>query len=179
MILFNPFQLLAQYNPFDLFDPFGLARPRPLALRGLDSRAAHDCAVIHAPSFAHPWSEAEFESLLASAACLADGAFEGDAGPLAGFVLSRRAADEAEILTIAFAPRLRRRGAGRALLERHMKRLGETGTTRLYLEAAEDNVAALALYRRLGFKEEGRRKGYYRRDDGPAMHALVMARSLG
>lgn len=178
MLLFNPFQLLQNYNPFDLFDPFGLLKARPLALRGIDSGQAAECAEIHAPSFAHAWSEEEFESLLASRACLADGAFEGDKGRLGGFVLSRRAADEAEILTIAVSPRLRRRGAGKSLLQRHMKRLADGGTRRLFLEVAEDNPPALALYRGLGFSEEGRRKGYYRRSDGPAANALVMARAL-
>jgi ribosomal-protein-alanine N-acetyltransferase len=178
MILFNPFQWLSFISPLDLFDPFGLLRPRPLALGPIDSRGAAACAAIHAPSFAHPWSEAEFESLLASSACLADGAFEGDEGPMQGFVLSRSAADEAEILTIAVQTRGRRRGTGKALLRRHMQRLSDKGVARLFLEVAEDNAAALALYRSLGFQQEGRRKGYYRRADGPAANALVMARTL-
>ncbi|QLP98641.1 MAG: GNAT family N-acetyltransferase [Rhodoblastus sp.] len=131
-----------------------------------------------ADGFAFAWSEAEFESLLASSACLCEGAFEGDRGPLTGFLLSRRAGDEAEILTIAVAPRQRRRGVGRELLTRQTRQLAELGVARLFLEVAEDNGPALALYRRFGFREEGRRKGYYRRADGPAANALVLAKDL-
>lgn len=175
---FNPFSFFTFYNPFALFDPWGLLRPRPVAYGPVDSRFAATCAELHAEGFAHGWSEAEFESLLASSACLCEGCYEGEDGPLTGFLLSRRAADEAEILTIAVAPRQRRRGIGAELLRRQTRRLAETGVRRLFLEVAEDNRPALALYRRLGFREEGRRKGYYRRADGPAANALVMARDL-
>ena len=174
---FNPFSYLT-FNPVDLFDPWGLWRPRPIAYGPVDSRLAPPCSELHAEGFAQGWSEAEFESLLASSACLCEGAFDGDRGPLAGFLLSRRALDEAEILTIAVAPRHRRRGIGRNLLRRQMRRLAESGVKRLFLEVAEDNIAALALYRSLGFREEGRRKGYYRREVGPAATALVLASDL-
>ncbi len=152
-------------------------RRRPLVARQIGSAAAGACAPIHAASFAHHWSEAEFESLLASAACVADGAYEGGGTRLAGFVLSRRAADEAEILTIATAPGQRRRGGARMLLARHMRRLADMGVARLFLEVAEDNEAALALYRRAGFSEAGRRKAYYPRPDGP-VSALILKREL-
>lgn len=175
---FNLFSYLQFYNPFAVFDPWGFFRPRPVAYAPVDSRFALPCAELHAQGFAHGWSEAEFESLLASAACLCEGGFEGENGPLSGFLLSRKAADEAEILTIAVASRQRRRGIGKELLRRQMRRLAECGVKRLFLEVAEDNVAALALYRSLGFREEGRRKGYYRRVDGPAANALVLARDL-
>jgi ribosomal-protein-alanine N-acetyltransferase len=175
---FNPFSYLAYYNPFAVFDPWSLWRPRPVCYGPVDSRLAETCAELHAHGFAHGWSEAEFESLLASAACLCEGAFEGDEGPLTGFLLSRKAADEAEILTIAVSPRQRRRGIGKELLRRQMRRLAESGVKRLFLEVAEDNAAARALYRSLGFREEGRRKGYYRRAEGPAANALVLALDL-
>lgn len=171
----NPFQY---FDPYAVFDPFGLWRPRALVYGIVDSREAGSCAQLHEGAFAHGWSEHDFESLLASSACCADGAFEGEGGPLAGFLLSRRAADEAEILTIAVAPRLRRRGVGKRLIQRQARRLAEMGARRLFLEVAEDNAGALALYRDLGFQQEGRRKGYYKRADGPAANALVLALDL-
>ena len=39
---------------------------------------------------------------------------------------------------------------------------------------AEDNAAAIALYRAAGFVEAGRRPGYYPRSDGPAAAALIL-----
>lgn len=148
-----------------------------LTARPIDATLAGRCAALHATSFAHGWSAAEFERLLASEACAADGAFAGV--EFAGFILSRQAADEAEILTVAVDPKFRRQGAGRILLSANLARLAARGATRLFLEVAEDNVAALALYRSFGFREEGRRKGYYRRADGEPVSAFVMARDLG
>ncbi len=156
----------------------GLMRRRPVVARPIGSEQAAACAAVHGPAFAHAWSEEEFESLLASAACRADGAFDGEAGRLIGFVLSRRAVDEAEILTVAVASAARRRGAGKMLIQRHLQRLRDDGVARLFLEVADDNAAAIALYRGAGFVEAGRRAGYYRRPDAPPGAALVLRRDL-
>lgn len=48
------------------------------------------------------------------------------------------------------------------------------GATRLFLEVAEDNAAARALYDRLGFEPAGRRPRYYSRPNGPAVDALLL-----
>ncbi|MGH6813569.1 MAG: GNAT family N-acetyltransferase, partial [Methylocella sp.] len=61
-------------------------------------------------SFAYPWQEADFEQLFVASGTFADGAIEAKEENLAGFVLSRVGAGEAEILTIAVAPAWRRRG---------------------------------------------------------------------
>ena len=156
----------------------GLMRRRPVVARSIGSDQAAACAAVHGPAFAHAWSEEEFESLLASSACRADGAFDGEAGKLIGFVLSRRAGDEAEILTVAVAAAARRRGAGKTLIRRHLERLRDDGVARLFLEVADDNAAAIALYRGAGFVEAGRRAGYYRRADAPPGNALILRRDL-
>jgi ribosomal-protein-alanine N-acetyltransferase len=52
------------------------------------------------------------------------------------------------------------------------------GVRRLHLEVAEDNLAGQALYQGLGFREVRRRRDYYRRADGRAVAALVLARSF-
>lgn len=152
-------------------------RKDPVTARPIRADMAGPCAGLHGGSFAHGWSEDELERLLASDACVADGAFCG--GAFAGFLLSRAASDEAEILTIAVDPAFRRRGAARAMLSVHLARLAARGVRRLFLEVAEDNPGAIALYRSFGFHEEGRRKGYYRRPDGQTASALVMARDIG
>ncbi len=97
---------------------------------------------------------------------------------LAGFILSRRALDEAEILTIVVDGRLRRQGCGERLLASHLARLTRQGVATLFLEVDKLNVAALALYRLHGFVEKGVRKGYYAKPDGTRSNALVMCRSL-
>lgn len=81
--------------------------------------------------------------------------------PDAGFVLARVAADEAEILTLAVAPAARRQGHGGALLACAMAAAAARGAATMFLEVAERNAAARALYAAAGFAEAGRRRRYY------------------
>ena len=145
----------------------------PRILRSSDGAA---CARLHATSFAHPWPANDFEALLLDPACSGEGLYAR--WGLAGFILSRRALDEAEILTIVVDRRLRRQGCGERLLASHLARLSRQGVANLFLEVDELNVAALALYRLHGFVEKGLRKGYYVKQDGTRANALIMCRSL-
>lgn len=83
------------------------------------------------------------------------------AGEPAGFVLGRVAAEEAEVLTLAVRPAARRGGAGAALMRALMAEAARRGATVLFLEVAEGNLAARALYAALGAAEAGRRRRYY------------------
>lgn len=133
-------------------------------------------AVAHADSFEDSWSADDIAALLAS-----PGAFamlvRDETGLVQAFALARAAADEAELLTLAVAPGVRRRGLGAALVEAVAGAAAAGGARRLFLEVAADNAAALALYRRAGFAPVGERPAYYRRAGGAA-DALVFARDL-
>lgn len=95
--------------------------------------------------------------------------------PGEGFVLARAAAGEAEILTLAVLPPARRRGLGQALVSGAMAlAIIRAQAEAMFLEVAEGNAGALALYGGLGFAEVGRRKRYY--PDGA--DALVLRRDL-
>lgn len=137
-------------------------------------------ADLHGASFDPAWDSAGIGRLMAPPAGLALVArsTQGTGLPVAGFVLARVAADEAEILSLAVAPAERGRGLARRLLETAMHDLAARGARRLFLEVAADNRAALALYGGLGFTEVGRRRHYYRRRDGAAVDAIVLSRSL-
>jgi ribosomal-protein-alanine N-acetyltransferase len=89
--------------------------------------------------------------------------------------MSQIAGDEAEILSIGVLPAVQRHGAGRAIMEALIRSLKRAEITRLFLDVAADNEAANALYAKLGFKEIGRRKGYYQRTGGPAQDAVNLA----
>ena len=78
-----------------------------------------------------------------------------------GFILIRQVLDEAEILTLAVRPQARRAGLGGRLVGQGAVAAARAGAARLFLEVAEDNAAARALYDRAGFRLIGRRKGYY------------------
>jgi [ribosomal protein S18]-alanine N-acetyltransferase len=72
-------------------------------------------------------------------------------------------------------PSRRRRGGGRMLLEAALAARPEE-IHKIELEVFPENEAAIALYRQLGFEEEGLRRNHYRRRDGSLRSALIMAR---
>jgi GNAT superfamily N-acetyltransferase len=94
-------------------------------------------------------------------------------GSLAGASDPRRPGDARRL-------RLRGRllGLARSLVETIGAHAAAHGATRLFLEVAEDNAAARALYAAGGFVTVGRRRGYYARRLGPAVDALTMRRDL-
>ena len=161
---------------------FFWARPE-LVVLAADAGEIPAMAEIHELSFPHGWGEDEMAAMLRSpgmTAWVAKPAGKGDAPALA-FVMMRQAADEAEIITLATSPQLRRAGAGRALMLSAIRHCRQEGVRRLLLEVSEMNAAAIALYRSLGFRQIGKRKGYYvsaaQRDAEPPS-ALVMALEL-
>jgi [ribosomal protein S18]-alanine N-acetyltransferase len=132
---------------------------------------------LHGEGFERAWGSQDFEALIAERNVIGHLACRRWASP-SGFVLSRLAADEAEILSIVTAARERGRGIARRLLAHHMSALAQERARRLYLEVEAGNEAAITLYRGFGFAETGRRRSYYRKPDGTAADALTMARDL-
>jgi len=122
---------------------------------------AAQLAGLHAGSFPEGWDAAAIVSLLAAPGMHALTARH--AGNLAGFVMLRVAADEAEILTLAVSPELRRQHIAQRLMVFAAAQASVAGARSLFLEVASDNNAALALYRSLSFEDAGRRANYYRR----------------
>ena len=97
---------------------------------------------------------------------------------LLGFVLSRKAVAEAEILTIVLAPSARGGGHSHRLLREHLTALTFAGIRTVHLEVDEGNKPALKLYARHGFHKVGERKGYYPLPDGSRATALTMSATL-
>jgi [ribosomal protein S18]-alanine N-acetyltransferase len=150
-------------------DEAALAEARP--------RDAAALSALHAKSFQRGWSEAEFERLLLDRSVLVDRA--SFAHRLAGFIMSRRAANEAEILSVAVAAARRRRGLAGRLLALHLRKLAGLGVRRVFLEVDEGNPAARRLYQRAGFRTVGRRAEYYQQGvAGGRAVALVLRRDL-
>ena len=116
--------------------------------------------------------------LIASSSTVGAAALDPVNGRLRGFVLSRLAADEAEILTIAVEAAHQRRGVGRALLSENLRQVANSGAKAMFLEVAANNAPALSLYERFGFVKVGERAGYYRLADGTRVTALAMRRPL-
>jgi len=152
-----------------------LVRGEP-ALSEASIRDATAIAALHGASFRRGWSDGEIERLLMERNTVCHRATVDHA--LCGFILSRIAAGEAEILSVAVASARRGRGLARALLNLHLRRLAGLGASAVFLEVDEDNEPAQRLYRRAGFREVGRRPGYYQKDSGAPAMALVLRRDL-
>ena len=129
-------------------------------------------ATLHAESIAPPWSADTFATLLGQPGVAGWIALE-QAEPV-GLMLARVAADEAEILTLAVLPRARRQGIARDLMAQLVTWAATVKAARLFLEVAEDNVAARGLYERSGFALVGRRNDYY----APGNDALLLVRTI-
>jgi len=83
-------------------------------------------------------------------------------GSVAGFAIASVIADEGEIESIAVAAGAQRQGIGVALLTHLLERLAEQRAGSVSLELRQSNHTAAGLYARAGFREVGRRPGYYR-----------------
>jgi len=132
-------------------------------------------AELHASAFDEPWSADEILRFAEDRGGFALAVEDGKA--LAGFILCRLIAGEAEVLTLAVRPAARRRGVARALLEAAIVLAAPTAES-MFLEVAADNPGAVALYEGAGFETVGSRAGYYGRPSAGSVDALVMRRTL-
>lgn len=116
-------------------------------------------ADIHAGAFDRGWDQSSFERFLDDKSVIA--LKVGDGLSIYGFVLARCIGEEAEILSIAVKGEVQRRGIALLLCEALIAELRGRKMLNFFLEVAEDNVAAVQLYHKLGFEHVGRRVGYY------------------
>lgn len=146
------------------------------AVEPASPRDAPRLAELHGESFHRGWGEAEFETMLTERNTLVHRLRMGR--KTVGFAVSRLAADEAEILSIAVAASHRGRGLSRMLLSTHLGHLAGRGVRTVFLEVEENNQPARRLYERAGFIVAGRRDRYYRQANGAQLNALLMRRDL-
>lgn len=146
------------------------------AVEPASQRDAAHLAQLHGASFHRGWGEAEFETMLTERNTLVHRLRLGR--KTIGFAVSRLAADEAEILSIAVAADQRGRGLSRNLLLTHLGHLAGRGVRAVFLEVEENNRPARRLYERAGFAVVGRRERYYREANGEQLNALLMRRDL-
>ena len=147
----------------------GEAQPalRPMVVADVDDVHALECSV-----FPHPWSRANFVDSLASG--YDAWVLKEPGGALAGYFLLMYALDEAHLLDVAVAAGRHGTGLGRHLLDRIAARARERDMASILLEVRASNERALQVYRRYGYAEIGRRKGYYPAHEGRREDAIVM-----
>ncbi|NOX21326.1 MAG: ribosomal protein S18-alanine N-acetyltransferase [Nitrospirae bacterium] len=143
-------------------------------LKEMDKSDIDEVMKIERESFHIPWSREAFLNLIYSSSSICLVAVTEDRS-VVGFICIRYVTDEAEILEFAVKESFRGIGIGRKLLNEALKKLDNLGIASVYLEVRPSNTPAIALYKRAGFIETGRRKNYYME---PKEDALLMKLSL-
>src|SRR3989441_5584572 len=134
-----------------------LATAAPCQIRPAEPADVAPVVAIERAVFSDPWSANDFTE------CLAVGVpflVALDGPDVAGYAVAHAAADEGEILNLGVAPRHRRRGVGRALVERTLDGLRSRGVSVVYLEVRESN-ALRSEERRVGKECRSRWSPYH------------------
>ena len=138
-----------------------------MTFEDLDSVAA-----MEKENFSVPWSRDSFEgSLLQDNYRMVVVNSDTDEDEVLGYCCFYYVLDEAEIANVCIRKDMRNQGLGLAMMSFIIKLAKELGVSTMYLEVRESNTAAQALYKKLGFFENGRRKNFY---ELPREDALVM-----
>lgn len=126
---------------------------------------------IERGSYLTPWSRRAFISELTENAYALY--LVGRRGQrIVGYIGMWQVIDEGHITNVAVHPAERGKGYGRALMEAAMGASVERGSVRLTLEVRVSNLVAQGLYRSLGFRQVGLRRGYYT-DNGEDAYVMV------
>jgi len=108
------------------------------------------------------WSESFFLKLFLEKNVF----FISQNSPLDGYLIARKTLDEYEVLTLATDINKRRRGIGTLLLTKLINLAKKDKVLRVILEVSENNIAAVSMYEKLGFKKISKRKNYYNNSEG-------------
>jgi [ribosomal protein S18]-alanine N-acetyltransferase len=144
----------------------------PLVLRDMRREDLLAVLEIERRSFAQPWSRGFFEKELATPFARLVVAIE-DQGMrqfIVGYTCRWRVTDEVHLLNVAVHPDRRGLGHGQALVGAVVAEARAARARVVFLEVRAGNVVARRLYRQLGFRDLGIRRGYY----GPGQDAIVM-----
>ncbi len=145
-----------------------------MMVRDMVPKDLDQAAQIEAACFLESWSKTLLEESLKNPHNLLLAAEEG--GRLVGYGAACVIGEEGEIWRLAILKDYRQKGRGRELLDALVEAAREKGARAMTLEVRESNLAARRLYISAGFKEEARRKDYYRK---PKEDAVIMwARGL-
>ena len=151
-------------------------RPK-LHPRRLQPTPAHleGAAELERLCFSAPWSTQSLKLLtndgIGVGYVLEVPAAEGTEGQIAAYGGMLITVDEGQITNIAVHPDHRRRGYGAAIVRSLLRHAKDAKLDSVSLEVRASNTAAIELYKRAGFVEAGRRKGFYNK---PTEDALVM-----
>jgi ribosomal-protein-alanine N-acetyltransferase len=129
---------------------------------------------IERRSYEFPWSHGVFrDCLLAGYHCIV---IERE-DLVVGYSILSIAAGEAHILNLCVDPMYRQLGYGESLLDEVLERAVRAEVREIFLEVRPSNEAAIALYKKNGFRQIAHRPAYYQAMDGRE-DAAVLSRVL-
>lgn len=140
-----------------------------MVIRQMEERDAGAAARLEADNFGTPWSRKAFTETLRCSYAYYYVALEAE--DVIGICGLRNIAGEGEITNVVVDAGYRGRGIAQALLQKALERGNELGVEAYTLEVRESNRAAIKLYEKFGFKNEGIRKGFYEK---PREDAVIM-----
>lgn len=147
-------------------------RLRPMTVTDVDRVMA-----IEVGAYSFPWSRGNFIDSLA-AGYVAELLLDGDCDELVGYYVAMPGVDELHLLNLTVAPPHQGRGHAAQLLAAVIAQANRRSLGTLWLEVRVSNERALKLYGARGFRQAGRRPGYYPAAGGQREDAVVMALHL-
>lgn len=138
-------------------------------------------ALERAAFVSDPWDETSLWAELAMRPrryYLVATAAEEAPAPVLAYAGADLGGEVADVMTVAVHPDARGQGLGALLLDRLHQRARTDGAGTMALEVRADNAVARRLYAGRGYQVIRTRAGYYRSDQGEAVDALVLQKSL-
>ncbi len=143
-------------------------------IRRAEERDIHEIAELEKLCFPTPWSEQSFrDEIIKNAIAVYMVTEDQNLGRIVGYAGLWRILDEGHVTNVAIHPDYRGRGLGKKMMEELLRCVEDQAVCRETLEVRISNEAAIRMYYDLGFREAGRRKGYYE-DNGE--DAIIMWR---
>jgi len=140
-----------------------------MEIREIVEKDVEQVYAIELEAFSSPWTRASI--LMEVISPRSHYLVMENEGEIIGYVGLWKIFDEGHITNIAIKKGYRNRGFGLLLMEKLMDHAQENQIEKLTLEVRCGNFQALKLYKKLGFVEAGRRKGFY---DLPKEDAIIM-----
>lgn len=147
-----------------------------MLIRQMQAYDLDQAAALEAQNFSRPWSREAFADALEKEYYRYLVAVDEETRRVIGMCGMIRTCGEGGITNVVVSGDVRNQGIGYRMLTELMQRAEKEGVKEYTLEVRKSNAPAIALYRKLGFVEEGIRPAFY---DMPAEDAVIMRRRLG
>lgn len=146
-----------------------------MLIRQMQAGDLEQAAALEAQNFSRPWSREAFADALEKEYYDYVVAVDEDGQRILGMCGLVRTLEEGGIINVVVGSAVRNQGIGYRMLTELMRRAEKDGVREYTLEVRKSNAPAIALYRKLGFVEEGVRPAFY---EMPVEDALIMRKIL-